>query len=387
MKFNCLNFSCFRIVVLIAVFSILFVSIASSAYALEGEKFYGYVDKAYQGMIKAKLPSKNNIVIAQTNIEEFFNSDKFSGRYGFRENLIVLSCDAENSNSLNCAHENDQIDFYINNQYVGSNIFEINRETKIDFKYSSIPHATLDVVEVAYIDEPVMIHSQIKEGIRPYYISSFECNGNISYLTPGVYGDQNNVATLTESPEMTCTYEQEGNYFITLKGFDSMNNDFFISLPVKIVDSEKYSTSQCIPKWDCTDFSICSIAQDKLRKCTDMEQCNDNSQKPLEKIFCIYNKECTSNWKCTEWTECVDGTKQRICNDLNFCNKEKPAIEKDCGVNAIMTPSETTEFVVKETVSPITWIMALLLILIGSTAAYHNTKRAIERKSRSNQVN
>ncbi|MBI2663941.1 hypothetical protein HYX10_01210 [Candidatus Woesearchaeota archaeon] len=43
---------------------------------------------------------------------------------------------------------------------------------------------------------------------------------------------------------------------------------------------------------------------------------------------------CNENWKCTEWSGCVDGIRSRECVDANFCvtSLAQPATSEPCGV-------------------------------------------------------
>jgi len=43
-------------------------------------------------------------------------------------------------------------------------------------------------------------------------------------------------------------------------------------------------------------------------------------------------EECTEQWVCTDWSECINGTQTRECNDLNRCgtDAEKPVEEQEC---------------------------------------------------------
>jgi hypothetical protein len=50
---------------------------------------------------------------------------------------------------------------------------------------------------------------------------------------------------------------------------------------------------------------------------------------------------CTSNWQCSGWNVCINGTQKRTCSDLNSCGtlSGKPAESQSCGAQpAIPTP-------------------------------------------------
>ena len=43
---------------------------------------------------------------------------------------------------------------------------------------------------------------------------------------------------------------------------------------------------------------------------------------------------CISEWKCTEWSECINSFKRRDCIDINNCSISiKPNVSKKCNVN------------------------------------------------------
>ncbi|RLJ08372.1 MAG: hypothetical protein DRP16_01555 [Candidatus Aenigmatarchaeota archaeon] len=45
-----------------------------------------------------------------------------------------------------------------------------------------------------------------------------------------------------------------------------------------------------------------------------------------------YGACCAENWSCSEWSECQNGTRTRVCRDLNKCNTSriKPKETKPC---------------------------------------------------------
>ena len=54
---------------------------------------------------------------------------------------------------------------------------------------------------------------------------------------------------------------------------------------------------------------------------------------------------CTEDWSCTEWTDCVNETQTRTCNDLNNCGteKDKPEEEQYCEILELENGSSTLE--------------------------------------------
>lgn len=91
----------------------------------------------------------------------------------------------------------------------------------------------------------------------------------------------------------------------------------------------------CKPNWSCTVWGECKPEGFQTRKCTDLSNCGDNSNKPNETQSCIYTapaKICEENWNCTKWSECINKTRTRICTDLNNCNttSSKPIEMEEC---------------------------------------------------------
>jgi hypothetical protein len=52
---------------------------------------------------------------------------------------------------------------------------------------------------------------------------------------------------------------------------------------------------------------------------------------------------CTPDWECSPWSQCINGTQSRTCNDLDECDTEegRPAEEQTCGIESVL-PSGCT---------------------------------------------
>jgi len=93
-------------------------------------------------------------------------------------------------------------------------------------------------------------------------------------------------------------------------------------------------TEKCIQNWSCTNFTECTN-ETQERVCIDLNECNNNTGKPKEIQNCTVENEteiCIVNWNCSNWTECINETQTRICSDLNECNNEtlKPFEIQNC---------------------------------------------------------
>ncbi len=49
-------------------------------------------------------------------------------------------------------------------------------------------------------------------------------------------------------------------------------------------------------------------------------------------------QECTPDWECSSWSQCINGTQARECIDVDECDTEegKPPEEQDCGIKAAL---------------------------------------------------
>lgn len=50
----------------------------------------------------------------------------------------------------------------------------------------------------------------------------------------------------------------------------------------------------------------------------------------------VASEDCTPDWKCTDWLNCIGGTQKRICRDQNDCSTDtnKPIEKRDCQLSA-----------------------------------------------------
>ncbi len=88
--------------------------------------------------------------------------------------------------------------------------------------------------------------------------------------------------------------------------------------------------TNCTENWSCTNWSDC-VNENQTRICTDINDCNTTDEKPEESQSCTTG-ECMENWSCTKWSNCINYTQTRTCTDLNSCGAtdEKPKEIKKC---------------------------------------------------------
>jgi len=105
-------------------------------------------------------------------------------------------------------------------------------------------------------------------------------------------------------------------------------------------DSSTGVCSSCTP--DCTGHEnpcVNTTCEDSITVCPDGYQANCSNvcdpatgQCSLCTLDCTDHEKCVENWQCTEWSDCVNGTQIRTCNDINNCNttENKPLENQSC---------------------------------------------------------
>lgn len=92
---------------------------------------------------------------------------------------------------------------------------------------------------------------------------------------------------------------------------------------------------------------------------------------------------CTPNWKCSDWTECVNGQQKRVCFDVNDCgiDSNKPAERQSCNQTGAQLLGQTNKglfgisgFSVATAGSGLLAII-LIAIIIGAFVLYRRSRR------------
>ncbi|MBW2965767.1 cadherin repeat domain-containing protein [Candidatus Woesearchaeota archaeon] len=121
-----------------------------------------------------------------------------------------------------------------------------------------------------------------------------------------------------------------GIYSLNISVNDTSNN--ILSQIITI------TVNTCVESWSCSSWTNC-LAGTQTRTCTDLNECGTESNKPSEIQSCSSGgggggngKDCIPEWECGKWGECINQTQTRICTDLNNCNNntEMPPTEKKC---------------------------------------------------------
>lgn len=129
--------------------------------------------------------------------------------------------------------------------------------------------------------------------------------------------------------EISLGCEEENEYFISCPGKNStyeckLSNNTFTVSGVKhsaVIEMEEYF-EECTPDWLCGEWGEC-ISGIQDRECIDRNTCGTLENIPETSKSCnIIATGCTPNWNCTSWKpeKCPqNGTQTRECTDLNNC--------------------------------------------------------------------
>lgn len=95
------------------------------------------------------------------------------------------------------------------------------------------------------------------------------------------------------------------------------------------------SSADCTTNWQCSNWSDC-IDNTQIRNCYDINLCGVSEGKPEERQTC--GTVCNPDWQCSNWdpSGCNETQLQkRTCTDLNNCNRleNKPEEALSCDFN------------------------------------------------------
>lgn len=127
------------------------------------------------------------------------------------------------------------------------------------------------------------------------------------------------------------------------------------------IELQSCSVQSCTPLWICSEWSSgCNGQQMQTRTCTNSNNCNNLTNKPIETQSCTtqtlptqnqsqVTQLCAENWICaSSWSECTDGMQTRICYDQAHCGLDEKTESQECNESVINTKeninySETTK--------------------------------------------
>jgi hypothetical protein len=98
--------------------------------------------------------------------------------------------------------------------------------------------------------------------------------------------------------------------------------------------SSKKKEKPCETEWECTEWSEC-IDGTQTRECYyDKDLCTPIESKPVETQDCV-EEICETKWECSDWSECIDGLQNRICyyNQGECMPLDEPIETQECIVS------------------------------------------------------
>ncbi len=100
--------------------------------------------------------------------------------------------------------------------------------------------------------------------------------------------------------------------FIDIPESIGQDSDVF---SLDLVSKEKIWKSKCSSSWNCGKWEPCVYSVQK-RECKDVNKCFVPTDTPTTVIYC--NNNCVEKWEC-EWSNCNNGFTTPNCKDLNNC--------------------------------------------------------------------
>lgn len=79
----------------------------------------------------------------------------------------------------------------------------------------------------------------------------------------------------------------------------------------------------CTKDRDCNEGYECKNQICKLEDEEDKNESGDDNEREDE-------NETECEWQCSKWSECLNNTSTRTCNDINNCTTETPKLSKSC---------------------------------------------------------
>ena len=174
-------------------------------------------------------------------------------------------------------------------------------------------------------------------------LQAYDINGNLS-MPAGVFG-----SNLYSENSLDWNMAPKGSYSWTVtdpsyKGYSykvavnyaGSGGSMAYSNPFYIVPTN------CTPNWSCTLWTQCINPNgQQTRTCTDLNNCGTtppdttNSCQNPESTEQYY--QCVPNWQCGNWSTCANNQQARNCTDMNSCQMYtgqvptgEPAITQKC---------------------------------------------------------
>lgn len=158
--------------------------------------------------------------------------------------------------------------------------------------------------------------------INPTSIKISFKNGGYTEADAGLLFNQTQLITIYRLENNQCTE-------IEIKKLEKLSNDYD-----SLSECQTHITISCVPNWQVGNWDTC-INNQQTRTVSDLNSCNNNSNKPTTNQSCTNPVNCTPSWQTGNWSNCFEDSQTRIVTDLNNCNvtSGKPITSQTCTID------------------------------------------------------
>jgi hypothetical protein len=148
----------------------------------------------------------------------------------------------------------------------------------------------------------------------------------------------------------TTTYQQSKEIGRTLDSYFASDKDVMTLVnKIKQLELRVEALERTVEKVSSEEYCESKLDMMKVYNLTSVK-CGINSttywnakKEGFDNYDTIAYKDCTEDWICVKWSDCVDGTQTRKCVDKNDCGtfSSKPAEIQTCQVSSQQTSQQT----------------------------------------------
>jgi hypothetical protein len=305
--------------------------------------FFGYYNHTYPSC----TPNWTAINTSCGTNEIFtiwYNDTKSCNSQTGRLNNITIGCDYNLNgvigNFTSLTQSNTNISIYINSELANiSKIF--NTTLPVEFREGNITRIKFDYNFLTPLN---MMNITIRKEPSSATLGYLIINGISSNKTVKVdkLNSSNKVcikdAEISSISNISSSCDEDDEYLISCPGNSSgfacniSDNLFIVTGLQHSAVKEFIPTSNCTTNWNCSSWGNC-INGTQTKTCIDQNSCNTTLNRPNLTQSCVITPTCTTNWNCTQWqpSDCPKNeTQTRTCSDTNHCNSSIKTETNSC---------------------------------------------------------
>ncbi|MBN2042670.1 MAG: hypothetical protein JW754_02590 [Candidatus Aenigmarchaeota archaeon] len=90
------------------------------------------------------------------------------------------------------------------------------------------------------------------------------------------------------------------------------------------------------------------------------------------KEFRMIDEKCLERWICSDWGECMNGVRDRICEDISGCGTQddKPEEFEDCVVEIVSDDNQPTGMIITERTNLLVVGVVIFLVIVLAVLIY-----------------